>query len=253
MGPGRRARRPTSPATPAPAPTACGPRRPRYDWTQNPAGTAASYVTPQLSADTAVLGAGAFKAWIRSPARDVDLQVTVSEVRPDGKETFVQSGWLRTAARKLDREKSTQLEPVLSLRKRDLAPLPRGEWTKITVPLYYQGHVYRAGSSIRVTISAVGGDQPVWAFSEVVPERRPRSRSPTRRRWRRGCCCRWWAASTRRPGCRPARRCAASPAATTSRTRTRARRCPESACAPVRRPVRAAVSNGRRAPGAAPG
>ena len=119
---------------------------PPYDWTQNPAGTAASYVTPQLSADTAVLGAGAFKAWIRSPARDLDLQVTVSEVRPDGKETFVQSGWLRTAARKLDREKSTQLEPVLSLRKRDLAPLPRGEWTKITVPLYYQGHVYRAGS-----------------------------------------------------------------------------------------------------------
>ncbi len=143
---------------------------PPYDWTQNPAGTAASYVTPQLSADTAVLGAGAFKAWIRSPARDLALQVTVSEVRPDGKESFVQSGWLRTAARKLDREKSTQLEPVLSFRERDLAPLPRGEWTKITVPLYYQGHVYRAGSSIRVTISAVGGDQPVWAFSEVVPD-----------------------------------------------------------------------------------
>ncbi len=35
-----RARRPTSPATPAPAPTACGPRRPRTTGRQNPAGTA---------------------------------------------------------------------------------------------------------------------------------------------------------------------------------------------------------------------
>ena len=42
------------------------------------------------------------EAWIRSSARDVDLQATVSEVRPDGMETFVQSGWLRASARKLD-------------------------------------------------------------------------------------------------------------------------------------------------------
>jgi hypothetical protein len=100
---------------------------------------------------------------------DADLQVTVSEVRPDGRETFVQSGWLRASNRKLDRAKSTRLEPVLSLRKSDAAPLPKGEWSKITVPLYYQGHMYRAGSSIRVTVSAAGGDQPVWAFAETVP------------------------------------------------------------------------------------
>jgi hypothetical protein len=37
------------------------------------------------------------------------------------------------------------------------------------VPLYYQGHVYRSGSRIRVTVSAVGGDQPVWAFGETQP------------------------------------------------------------------------------------
>ena len=39
----------------------------------------------------------------------------------------------------------------------------------MTVPLYYQGHVYREGSRIRVTISAPGGDQPVWAFAEARP------------------------------------------------------------------------------------
>jgi predicted acyl esterase len=120
--------------------------------------------------DTAIIGGGALKAWIRSTAPSVDLQVTVSEVRPDGKETFVQSGWLRTSVRKLDKEKSTLLEPVPSFRKSDAAPLRRGEWTKVTVPLYYQGHVYREGSRLRVTISAPGGDQPIWAFDELQPD-----------------------------------------------------------------------------------
>jgi uncharacterized protein len=142
---------------------------PRYEWTQNPAGTAVSYLTSPLGANKTVIGAGALQAWIRSSAPSVDLQVTISEVRPDGKEAFVQSGWLRTSVRKLDPEKSTELAPVLSLRERDAAPLPRGRWAKVTVPLYYQGHVYRSGSRIRVTISAVGGDQPVWAFGEAQP------------------------------------------------------------------------------------
>ena len=71
----------------------------------------------------------------------------------------MQGGWLRANERKLDRRKSTPLEPVLSLRKRDVTPLPRKRFVKVTIPLYYQGHAYRAGSRIRVTISA--------------PERRP--------------------------------------------------------------------------------
>ena len=76
---------------------------PSFDWQQPPAGKAASYVTPPLGADTTVIGAGALHAWIRASVPDVDLQVTVSEVRPDGKETYVQSGWLRASMRKLDK------------------------------------------------------------------------------------------------------------------------------------------------------
>jgi hypothetical protein len=37
------------------------------------------------------------------------------------------------------------------------------------VPLYYEGHAYRAGSRIRVRISAPNGDQPIWAFNETEP------------------------------------------------------------------------------------
>ena len=35
---------------------------------------------------------------------DTDLQVTLTEIRPDGKETYVQSGWLRASMRALDQE-----------------------------------------------------------------------------------------------------------------------------------------------------
>jgi uncharacterized protein len=154
---------------------------PSYHWQQGPAGGALAYLSAPLAASTAVVGAGALQAWVKAAARDVDLQVTISEVRPDGVETFVQSGWLRASERKLDPRRSTLLEPVPSLRRRDARPLPRGRFAKVTVPLYYEGHVYRAGSRIRVTITAPGGDQPVWAFGSTVPRRPVRvtlARSP---------------------------------------------------------------------------
>jgi uncharacterized protein len=142
---------------------------PGYDWQQNPRGTAVSYVTEPLAEDTTVIGAGAVRAWVRSSKPNVDLQATITEVRPDGKEVFVQGGWVRTKMRKLDKEKSTELEPVLSLRKRDAEPMPDDKFAKVTIPLYYQGHAYRTGSRIRVIISAPGGDQPIWAF-ETKPK-----------------------------------------------------------------------------------
>ncbi len=146
---------------------------PNYQWSQNPPGTAVSYVSGQLGKDTTVLGAGEVQVWVRSKAKNVDLQATVSEVRPDGKETFVQGGWLRTEARKVLRDESTLGEPVPDLSERSAQRLPKGEWVKVRIPLYYQGHVYREGSRVRVTISAPGGDQPIWAFAETKPDATP--------------------------------------------------------------------------------
>ncbi len=142
---------------------------PPYRWRTPQDGTALSYVSEPLSEDTVVAGAGAVHAWLRATKRNVDLAATVSEVRPDGKETFVQGGWLRTSMRKLDAGKSTPLAPVLSLRRKDRRPVPSKRYTKVVVPLYYQGHAYRKGSRIRVTISSPHGDQPVWDFAEAQP------------------------------------------------------------------------------------
>jgi hypothetical protein len=142
---------------------------PSYHWEQNPPGSAVSYLTEPLAEDTTVIGAGAVDVWVRSSTPNVDLQATISEVRPDGKETFVQNGWVRADERKLDAKKSTPLEPVLSLRESDVAPMPPGEFVKVTIPLDYEGHAYRAGSRIRVTISAPNGTQPIWDFEETEP------------------------------------------------------------------------------------
>jgi uncharacterized protein len=141
---------------------------PPYNWTQNPAGSAVSYVTAPLSSNTTVVGAGSVKLFVRTNKPNVDFQATISEVRPDGKETFVQGGWLRGSARKLD-PSSTPLEPALSLRAEDISPMPTDRWVDVVIPLYYQGHVYRAGSRLRLTISAPNGDQPIWSFKETQP------------------------------------------------------------------------------------
>jgi hypothetical protein len=142
---------------------------PKYNWAQNPAGTSLSYVTAPLKSNTVIFGAGALQAWVKSSTPDVDLQVTISEVRPDGKETFVQDGWLRASERKLDPRTSTLLDPVPSFRLVDVRPMPQGRYTEVTVPLYYEGHAYRAGSRIRVTIAAPNGAQPIWSFAQTVP------------------------------------------------------------------------------------
>ncbi|ABL81617.1 MULTISPECIES: CocE/NonD family hydrolase [unclassified Nocardioides] len=149
-----------------------------WDWQQRAHGTAVSYVSPELTEDLTTVGAGAVHLWVRSSARDVDFQATVSEVR-DGKETFVQSGWLRGSERKLAttadnimKQQPSLLQPIPTFRAADVRPLPAHRWTKVVIPLYYQGHAYRKGSQIRVTISAPGGEQPIWSFAEARPQGR---------------------------------------------------------------------------------
>ncbi len=147
-----------------------------YNWVQNPAGTAVSYVTAPLGTNTTAIGGGAVKLWVKSSTPDVDFQATVSEVRPDGNETFVQNGWIRASERKLAttsnnmfKQHPTVLQPIPTLLASDVEPMPANEFVPVTIPLYFEGHAYRAGSRIRITISAPNGTQPIWAFSHTEP------------------------------------------------------------------------------------
>ncbi|HTY97345.1 MAG TPA: CocE/NonD family hydrolase C-terminal non-catalytic domain-containing protein, partial [Solirubrobacteraceae bacterium] len=148
-----------------------------WKWEQPPAGSAVSFVSEPLTANTVAIGGGAVHLWARSSTPNVDFQATVSEVRPDGNETFVQDGWLRASERKLATtsknilgEEPTELEPIPTMVARNEKPMPAGRYVPVVIPLYFEGHAYRAGSRIRVTIAAPNGTEPIWSFSQTQPE-----------------------------------------------------------------------------------
>ncbi|MFN8017505.1 MAG: CocE/NonD family hydrolase [Acidimicrobiales bacterium] len=140
---------------------------PGYDWQPPVAGKSLTYLTPAFATDTTMVGSGSVDLWVRSSAADTDLQVTLTEVRPDGKETYVQSGWLRASDRKLDAAQSTELQPIPTFLTRDVAPMPAGQFVPMRIEIYPFGHVFRAGSKARIIITAPGGDRMAWSFQNL--------------------------------------------------------------------------------------
>jgi putative CocE/NonD family hydrolase len=138
---------------------------PEVDWQPLAAGTAAAWATPPLEGDVTIVGPGSLDLWLRSSAEDTDLQVTLSEIRPDGLETYVQSGWLRASHRALDEEASSPLDPRPTHLAEDAALLPAGEFSLLRVGIFPVAHVFRSGSRIRVSVEAPGGDRTIWSFA----------------------------------------------------------------------------------------
>jgi len=143
---------------------------PDWDWQPLESGKALAYATDPLSADLVMAGSGSVDLWLRSTAPDVDIQVTLSEIRPDGQEVYVQNGWLRASHRKLNEAVSTELRPVQTHLREDAAELPAGEFASVRVELFPFAHVFRAGSRIRISVEAPGGDRPLWKFRALAPE-----------------------------------------------------------------------------------
>jgi uncharacterized protein len=157
---------------------------PPYNWKPPKVGTALTYTTDPLTSDVVLTGPASANLWLRASAPDTDLEVAVTEVRPDGQETYVQSGWLRTSHRTtLDPATSTALEPRYTDQAAQTRTMPTGQYTQVRVPLFPIAHAFRAGSRIRVIIQAPGGNQPLWAFEDLPAHGSARndvSRSGTR-------------------------------------------------------------------------
>ena len=126
------------------------------------------YTTPPLTRDAEFFGTGSANLWLASSATDTDLQVTVTEVRPDGQETYVQRGWLQASMRKLDDARSTALEPYPTFAQSDVQPLVAGQPVYTRVPLFAFDHIFRAGSSIRIWIDAPTGLTGVWRLNALT-------------------------------------------------------------------------------------
>jgi len=141
--------------------------QPPYEWEPLAAGKGLGWTGPALGSDTIIAGPSSLDLYLKSSAKDTDLQVTLTEVRPDGKETYVQNGFLRASHRKLDKKASSADDPVPTHLKQDAARLPKGKFSLVRVPVFPVAHAFRAGSKIRVTVQAVGGDRPRWDFATL--------------------------------------------------------------------------------------
>ena len=146
-----------------------------WDWQEPTPGTYADFRSAPLSETLAMVGSGSADLWVASSSGDTDLEVTLTELRPDGTEVLVQSGWLRASHRALDEDASTDLRPVHTHLEADAAPLTTGSgddperhaFELARVEIFPFAHVFRAGSQIRLMVDAPGGNRAVWEFDTI--------------------------------------------------------------------------------------
>ncbi|HVS68599.1 MAG TPA: CocE/NonD family hydrolase [Mycobacteriales bacterium] len=132
---------------------------------QEPPGSSVSYTTPTLTRDAEFFGSGSANLWVSSTAPDTDLQITLTEVRPDGQEVYVARGWLRASHRMLARKRSTTLDPVHTDQATDARDLAPGRPTYLRVQLWPFDYVFRKGSRLRLWVDAPTGFTGLWSFN----------------------------------------------------------------------------------------
>jgi predicted acyl esterase len=109
---------------------------------------------PPLALDLVSYGPPSADLWVSSTLNDTDLQVTLTEVRPDGQELFVQRGWLRMSDRAHDETRSTPVRPMLLDRPDSIFALTAGVPVLGRVELTKFSYALRAGSRLRIWIDA---------------------------------------------------------------------------------------------------
>jgi uncharacterized protein len=154
------------------------------EWTRFGEGEELSYLTPPLADDLVVAGPAVADLWVSSdvPARpppattdgvglrptptsfDVDLQASISEVRPDGVEYLVTNGWLRVGHRAEDRQRTEGLEVVHPFTERAYRPLKGDEVVEVRIDIPGFAHAFRAGSRVRLSIATPGRNHATWEF-----------------------------------------------------------------------------------------
>lgn len=124
-----------------------------------------AYTTAPLPKTLAFYGPASADLWVSSTSSDADIQATITEVRPDGQEVYVQRGWLRLSNRALDPALSTPLLPFYVQTKESQQPMPAGQPVLARLEIEQFSHVFRRGSSIRIWLDtpSVTGE---WGFSD---------------------------------------------------------------------------------------
>lgn len=129
------------------------------------------FTTAPMAKTVTTWGPASADLSVSTTAPDVDLQVTMTEVRPDGQETYVQRGWLRASHRAVDEQRSTPTRPWHPHTEASVKDMPIGEPQMLRLEMLPSGHTFRAGSSIRIYVempSVTGG----WGFTNILTPQR---------------------------------------------------------------------------------
>jgi len=89
---------------------------------------------------------------VSSTSSDADLQVTLTQVRPDGQEVFIQRGWLRLSDRQLDPAASTAVRPVLVDTPQEIHALVPDTPVLARVELNKFAYLFGKGTRLRIWI-----------------------------------------------------------------------------------------------------
>lgn len=155
---------------------------PAWTYRQPLEGKALSFITLPLEEDTVLIGHGSVDLWLKSTADDADLEACITEVRPDGMESYVQCGWLRASHRK-GRDDATELRPTKTHREEDVAPLESGAWNDVRLELMPMSHIFRSGSRIRLVIDTPGDSMARWRFQLLEYDTQPVHTVATQQAW----------------------------------------------------------------------
>lgn len=140
--------------------------QPTWNWTPVPSGDGLAYQTAPFQTDTTIVGPATLDLWVRSSTPVGDFQATITEVRPTAQEEYVTSGFLRSS-NQVDKSDSTALFTDPTYLGGQGRTLSRVRYSLVKIPIDPVAHTFRAGTALRVVISAPGGDRPAWEFDSV--------------------------------------------------------------------------------------
>ncbi|MCC5952590.1 MAG: CocE/NonD family hydrolase [Acidimicrobiia bacterium] len=141
-----------------------------FDWTRFDDDATAVFLTEPFADDVVLGGSGELTLYISSDATDAAVQVTLSEVRPDGVEYLLQHGWLRLGHRKVDEARSRPGWVERTFARGDYEPLVPGEMVEARIPIPTVVAPLRAGSQLRVEVATPGRNHGTWMFESLYDD-----------------------------------------------------------------------------------
>jgi uncharacterized protein len=140
---------------------------PPWNWTPVPAANGLGFQTTPFTASTTIVGPATLNLWMQSSTPVLDVQATVTEVRPSStQEEYVTSGFLRTS-NQTDLPSSSAIFTKPTYLATDAKTLSPTTWRLVKIPIDPIVHTFRAGTALRIVLSAPGGDRPSWTFDSI--------------------------------------------------------------------------------------